>query len=302
MPRSYRLVAGLALALTLAVSTTACPLFGGSGGGPATAAAAQRALREAGWKESAAGTVPTDLGGFFIPPGGLSAPCKDFPGCDGNTTWVQIISLIKWGVLPFEDMCYWSWQTLPPPGMESTPRDQYNYAPIREGALAVQKMGYEAYNRLNKEADNKTCTYGCGMVVWGGLALGSELTRYACSINASVEAEVCSEPYYNQVWRSPVASAIFRFDGTNTEALTEMIKEWRTSEQGHAPMINSPEILQHGWGYGGSLTAKLFRCADIPEVYRGQYPAPPLYRPDGPLADAGMKWWLSNQGLLPGQV
>lgn len=49
MTRSYRLVAGLALALTLASTTTACPLFGDSGG-TASAAAARRALREAGWK------------------------------------------------------------------------------------------------------------------------------------------------------------------------------------------------------------------------------------------------------------
>lgn len=44
------------------------------------------------------------------------------------------------------------------------------------------------------------------------------------------------------------------------------------------------------------------RCADIPEQFREQYPAPPLYRPEGPLTDEGMRWWLSNQGLLPGQA
>ena len=36
-------------------------------------------------------------------------------------------------------------------------------------------------------------------------------------------------------------------------------QEWRRSEQGHAPMINSPQIQQQGWGDGGSLTAKLFK-------------------------------------------
>lgn len=34
--------------------------------------------------------MPTDLGGFFIPSGGISAPCQNFPGCDGNTTWVEV--------------------------------------------------------------------------------------------------------------------------------------------------------------------------------------------------------------------
>lgn len=125
-------------------------------------------------------------------------------------------------------------------------------------------------------------------------------------------------------------------------------------------MINSPQIMQEGWGYGGSLTAKLFkcahcfetnkfcsassavgdvggewagelaqpgsrgsghstpqglqpahlgayapqlcRCADIPPQFRGQSPAPPLYRPEGPLTDEGMRWWLATQGLLPGMM
>lgn len=35
--------------------------------------------------------------------------------------------------------------------------------------------------------------------------------------------------------------------------------EWRRSEQGHAPMINSPQVTQQGWGEGGQLAAKLFR-------------------------------------------
>ena len=51
MHRFNRLVAGLAVALTLAFTTTACPLFsGGGGGGTANIAAARRALHEAGWK------------------------------------------------------------------------------------------------------------------------------------------------------------------------------------------------------------------------------------------------------------
>lgn len=148
-----------------------------------------------------------------------------------------------------------SWQTLPPPGASAVAPGQYNYAPIHEQALAIQEMGYEAYERLNKQvggrgcgvsfgcrpsaaacvcgargvvgkqaqlrppgnlispahptpsgvthpprqADNETCTYGCGAAVWAGLAFGSELTRYLCSINATVEPQTCSDPYLNQV-------------------------------------------------------------------------------------------------------
>lgn len=44
-----------------------------------------------------------------------------------------------------------SWQTLPPPGASAVAPGQYNYAPIHEQALAVQEMGYEAYERLNKQ-------------------------------------------------------------------------------------------------------------------------------------------------------
>ena len=46
----------------------------------------------------------------------------------------------------------------------------------------------------------------------------------------------------------------------------------------------------------------LCRCADIPPQFRGQSPAPPLYRPEGPLTDEGMRWWLATQGLLPGMM
>lgn len=49
-----------------------------------------------------------------------------------------------------------------------------------------------------RQADNETCTYGCGAAVWAGLAFGSELTRYLCSINATVEPQTCSDPYLNQ--------------------------------------------------------------------------------------------------------
>ncbi len=52
---------------------------------------------------------------------------------------------------------------------------------------------------IGLQADPDTCTYGCGAAVWAGLAFGSEMTRYLCSVNASAEAGVCSEPYYNQV-------------------------------------------------------------------------------------------------------
>lgn len=41
-------------------------------------------------QETNAGEVPTERGGFFIPSGGISAPCQNFPGCDGNTTWVEV--------------------------------------------------------------------------------------------------------------------------------------------------------------------------------------------------------------------
>ncbi len=47
-------------------------------------------------QETAAGEVPTDLGGFFIPSGGISAPCQNFPGCDGNTTWVEVRERWAW--------------------------------------------------------------------------------------------------------------------------------------------------------------------------------------------------------------
>ena len=44
-----------------------------------------------------------------------------------------------------------SWQTLPPPGASAIAPGQYNYAPIHEQALAIQEMGYTAYDRLNKQ-------------------------------------------------------------------------------------------------------------------------------------------------------
>ena len=51
----------------------------------------------------------------------------------------------------FSNQSYRSWQTLPPPGATITAPGQYNYAPIHDQAIAVQEMGYTAYDRLNKE-------------------------------------------------------------------------------------------------------------------------------------------------------
>ncbi len=57
-----------------------------------------------------------------------------------------------------------------------------------------------------------------------------------------------------------------------------------------------------GWGTGGMLSAKLFKCSDIPAAFHTTtYPPPPLSTPTASgksIMDETLEFWVAYPGLM----
>lgn len=152
-------------------------------------------------------------------------------------------------------LCYWSWQSLPPPkgfgdgGSNSWgSRGSYNFAAMEKvwtGSVeAIRDLCTFAVARLQAHVDPVTKT---GVNVLAAVTEGTEFATFLCDQGLHRDKEEHPErcalgaPIYNQSWRLrwPMSVTMWKFDGTNKEMVTKIMKDWRANPNEHMQNIMS---------------------------------------------------------------
>jgi len=196
-----------------------------------------------------------------------------------NPSWNPFLDALvqKSAEMGDADLCYWSWQTLPGPGM----REAVPSVSLEDVNLWFENTNGEAANfgdmavkRMQKHVNAD------GPVMWTGCSLGSTLRKAMCDNNMSASTvnggrmEDCAlDAVYNQTLMTPTAIVIFRFRSSTVDQLKNILHLWRTDKTGqtsHAPQMMSSLVLEKGWGSGGQIISKTVPCSQIPEKFKYQ--------------------------------
>ena len=197
--------------------------------------------------------VPDVAGSSFaIPGGGITAPVA----AGTNTTTVDLIDAIaKQSVAAGTGaLCYWSWQSLPPPrgllhNFNWGKRGHFDFDAMERlhsgSVVAIRDLCTYAVDRLQRLVDPVGHE---GVVVLGAVTEGTEFARYLCEndlhLDRDAHPERCAadSPLHNQSWglRWPMSVSMWRFDGTNKAAVATAMRAWRTEPSLHLPNIESP--------------------------------------------------------------
>ncbi len=321
---------GLAL---LAASATACPFASSTPDAerqllpPGHPEIGGRRRLQYGPVDAPDATVPDEAGGRFqIPGGGITVPR---PGYGGQSTAYMVDQMAKKSVAAGKGpLCYWSWQSLPPPADAAHnpnwgARGEFDFAAMEtahpNSCAAIRDLCTYAVDRLQQHVDPVGHT---GVNVLAAVTQGTEHGTYLCRqgmhLDKAAHPERCARgaPLYNQTWglRWPMSVTMWKFDGSNLEEVTRVMKEWRGSSSQHLPNIESPApapgpnvpapipgprpefpvpakpTYPHqgtGWGPGGSVVGKALPCDDIPAVFKYQRPFPQDTNPAGYTSPTG---------------
>ena len=186
----------------------------------------RRALLEGG--PNAPDAIVPDLAGglFSIPGGGITVPR---PGYGGRTTADVIDGMAKASVAKGSGpLCYWSWQSLPPPPLDGPhnwgARGQYDFAKMEKSypgdVAAIRDLCTFAVGRLQAHIDP---VHHSGVNVLAAVSEGTEFASYLCRqglhLDKAEHPERCAvgAPIYNQSWglRWPMSVTMWKFDGGN---------------------------------------------------------------------------------------
>jgi len=157
-----------------------------------------------------------------------------------------------------EDLCYWSQQTLPAPLDETTGQQHIN----EYGAPRVMNIyGELATSRLQQKMSTVDA------IQFVGCAYGSELRQAQCKFEQNTSVS-CAPAVSQQKIKWPVSSTIFKINPGTIKEIADTIYTWRTTESGHWPNMHAAGNHTGGalgWGYKGSLFAKIVKCKDLPD-------------------------------------
>ena len=212
-----------------------------------------RRLQQYGNQNAPDATVPDKAGGLIkIPGGGITAARL---GYGGQTTADILDHMAKKSVAAGTGpLCYWSWQSLPPP-QDSTHnpdwarRGEFDFAAMQaahpNSCVAIRDLCTYAVDRLQKHVDPVGHS---GVNVLAAVTQGREHATYLCRQGLHLDKEAHPErcapgsPLYNQSWglRWPMSVTMWKFDGTNGADVTKVMKEWRASNDQHLPNMQSP--------------------------------------------------------------
>jgi rubredoxin len=245
-----------ALALAALQVTHACPFAEDTSGSlPPNhpEIGTRRQLQGYGGSTAPDATVPDVAGGIFkIPPGGITTPRG---GYGGQSTAFMIDAMAKKSVKEGKGaLCYWSWQSLPPPtdapvNKNWGARGKFDFAEMEKhhagSCAAIRDLCTYAVDRLQKHVDPVGHT---GVNVLAAVSQGTEHGTYLCRqgmhLDKAAHPERCAPgaPLYNQTWglRWPISVTMWKFDGTNLAEVTRVMTDWRQSSSQHLPNIQSP--------------------------------------------------------------
>lgn len=269
------------------------------------------------------GRVPDGSGGgaFFVPGGGITYPTHD------GQSLVQVMdSIAKTHVEEGKGaLCYWSFQSLPPPpgfGM-SAKRLSYDFDAMEKAnpgdVAAIRDLCTLAIGRLQAHVDPVGKS---GPVVFAAVTEGLEFATYLCKNElyrdrAEVPARCApNSPLYTQsmALRWPMSVTMWKFDGTNAQEVNSTMRQWRDSPDGHLPNIMSPAptpatfpqpatahwpLAGTHWGSGGGLMSKLLPCEAIPPQFKYQHPFPQdtVGNQSKTMLDLALEYWQTTAGV-----
>ena len=157
------------------------------------------------------GQVPDKAGGLFvIPPGGITTPRS---GYGGQSTAYMIDQMAKKSVASGKGpLCYWSWQSLPPPSDSGKNRNwgergHFDFVEMEKqhpnSCAAIRDLCTYAVDRLQDHVDPEGHT---GVNVLAAVSQGTEHATYLCRqgmhLDKAEHPERCKpgSPLYNQTW------------------------------------------------------------------------------------------------------
>ena len=237
---------------------------------------------------------PEDVGGgsFFVPGGGIS---RKFLG-------KSLIDLMAFRAkVHGSPLCYWSWQSLPPPPLDGDWATPYDFAALNAefagDSVTIRDLAGNATLRLQAHIDaaNRNST-----VVGGFCTQGYDHATYLCDRGLYDAARCVGSVVNESMVRWPTSINMFLLDGTpeRTADLTSVIEAWRSLPSEHEATINDAIIAtergDQGWGTGGGLVAKLFECEAIPSEFTWQTGVPQ----DAPgLVPKMLDFWVRTKGV-----
>ena len=150
------------------------------------------------------------------------------------------------------DLCYWAFQTLPPPR-----NSQYNFSDTdAQSLLRLGSLANERYHEL----------MGNGVIEGGTSTAGTLVNRKMCK-TGFLKGDSCNPRVLNGSMPVPSAIQMIRISQhNNTDAIISNITAWRNGPDLHLPNLNWAG--GSGWGEAGGAIFKVLKCDDIPETFR----------------------------------
>lgn len=190
-----------------------------------------------------------DYGGVFSPAGPW------VPNANVSMRFLKRVANLSTALQ--KDLCYWSQQTLPaPPNVLGLHHINEYDAP-----RVMNIFGELATSRLQQRMSS------ANSIQFVGCAYGSSLRQAQCSFGHNTSVS-CSPAVSQQKIKWPVSSVMLKINPDTIQEIAETIFTWRTTESGHWPNMHAPGNKTsgaYGWGYKGSLFAKIVPCEDIPD-------------------------------------
>jgi len=234
---------------------------------------------------------------------------------DGLTTPNVIESIAAMANHYGEDMCYWAFQSLPPPAWElqTTP---CGAIPLSSGEGGCPSFGDPAGTAATNATYDETLYYGelandrmnalLGNGVFeGGISVtGAIAARNLCA-RGMISGIRCDPLILNSAIEIAYAIMMIKFSPGGQEvvdAVTSNVTTWRDSWEGHLPnlaWVSDDSSTGYGWGMYGELTFKVLRCSDVPDKFKTRGLPPDPIVDGASLADDALATWKSLPSLCP---
>lgn len=214
-------------------------------------------------------------------------PCSDYHGLKNTAGFAS--SLDSLAAFYKEDLCYWAYQTLPPPQDMET----LSYNITDADTDTIFQLGTMANDRYHSLIGN-------GVMAGGLSTSGTILTTNLCE-RGVLSGDRCDPKILNQEGPVPAAIQIIRIAAGTAEEVVSNITAWRALPSLHEPNIKWASSDSGGWGYSGELKFKVVRCSDIPESMLSgtkDLTADPLVDGES-MHDAMLHLWQGLDSLCP---
>lgn len=208
------------------------------------------------------------------------------------------------------DLCYWAFQTLPPPvGGENNISNADADSLLRLGTCPTPTPAFRGHTDLAYDPTVASGTLankrfhalmGNG-VMEGGISTSGNLVNQNLCARGVLKGLRCDERILNSTMPVPAAIQMIRISQhNNSAAVNSNITAWRTKASLHLPNMNWAG--SSGWGDAGGAFFKVLRCDDIPTLFRSgtkDRDADTLMDDGENFLDATTRQWEKMESVCP---